>query len=252
MPVVTPDRPRTAPSEAVRDDDGDENAPWRLHFPDFDIEPDVPDVDDYEPPHDDGGGDDDDDDDDDDGPVRWVTVATFWHSTRAHIAKLKLESEEIDCVLFDEHLNWLCATCGGGIKLQVPEPDAPRARGILRTRANANGALADDPRAVLDYVEEGQSAFGRANVCPHCGDAVGELLPVLRRAGAVAVPLVIAGVMAPAWPVVSLLIAAASALTLTLPRYRCPRCAGEWAIPGNAHARPESRGFDAVANDSEQ
>jgi len=254
MPVVTPERPRTAPSEDLRhEDDADENAPWRLHFPDFDIEPDVPDVDDYEPPHDDGGDDDDDDDDGDDGPVRWVTVATFWHSTRAHIARLKLESEEIDCVLFDEHLNWLCATCGGGIKLQVPEPDAPRARQILRARAaDHDAALTDESRAVLEYVEEEQSAFGRANVCPHCGDAVGELLPVLRRAGAVAVPLVIAGVMAPAWPVVSLLIAAASALTLTLPRYRCPRCAGEWAIPGNPEARPQQPGFDVVVNETDQ
>src|SRR5690348_8982234 len=137
MPVVTPERPRTAPVGEPDYDEADEHEPWRLQFPDFDVEPDVPDVDGFDPPYDGDGGDDggDDDDDGDDAPVRWVTVATFWHSTRAHIARLKLESEDIDCVLFDEHLNWLCATCGGGIKLQVPEPDAPRARLILRSRA---------------------------------------------------------------------------------------------------------------------
>src|SRR4051812_27907892 len=106
MPVLVPERPRVRPSIDT-DDWSSTDESWRASgqpSDDVDLDPDVPDVDDFDPPHD--GNDNDDDGDRDDGePVRWVTVATFWHSTRAHIAKLKLESEEIDCVLFDEHLN---------------------------------------------------------------------------------------------------------------------------------------------------
>jgi len=156
MAVLTPESRSVRPSTDA-DDWQSSDESWRAGTraaENFDTEPDVPDIDDYDPPHD-GSDDDGDSDDGDDEPLRWVTVATFWHSTRAHIAKLKLESEEIDCVLFDEHLNWLCATCGGGIKLQVPEPDAPRARQILRARAgDQDDAAASGSRAVLDYVEE--------------------------------------------------------------------------------------------------
>lgn len=95
----------------------------RVH--DDDLPPDVP----YD--HDGGwdGGDDEEDD-----PTRWVTVATFWQPTHAHIARLKLESEDIDCMIIDENLvatDWLYANAVGGIKLQVPEADAGLAREIL-------------------------------------------------------------------------------------------------------------------------
>jgi hypothetical protein len=82
---------------------------------------------------DDGGG---WNDDDENGPTRWVTVATFWQSTLAHIARLKLESEDIDCMIIDENVvatDWLYASAVGGIKLQVPEVDAELAREILRS-----------------------------------------------------------------------------------------------------------------------
>ncbi|HTL28438.1 MAG TPA: hypothetical protein VL282_04435 [Tepidisphaeraceae bacterium] len=77
---------------------------------------------------------DDEGDDDDRDPTRWVTVATFWQPTHAHIARLKLESEDIDCVIIDENLvatDWLYANAVGGIKLQVHEGDAARARELL-------------------------------------------------------------------------------------------------------------------------
>jgi hypothetical protein len=42
---------------------------------------------------------------------------------------------------------------------------------------------------------------------------------------------------------VSVLIAVASCVTLALPRYRCPRCGGEWALPGG---QVSPRGFDVL------
>jgi hypothetical protein len=103
-------------------------------------------------PFDDDGGWGDDDDDDENDPTRWVTIATFWQPTHAHIARLKLESEDIDCVIIDENLvatDWLYANAVGGIKLQVPEEHAAAARELLH--------LAD--RNFAEEVER----------CPECG-----------------------------------------------------------------------------------
>lgn len=72
----------------------------------------------------------------DDGPARWVTVASFSIPTEAHLARLRLESEDIDCVIVDEHLvstNWLLSPAVGGIKVQVPEDQAPEARRVLKS-----------------------------------------------------------------------------------------------------------------------
>jgi hypothetical protein len=89
-----------------------------------------------------GGGDHND-------PSNWITIATFWQPTEAHIARLKLESEEIDCLLIDENLvatDWLYANAVGGIKLRVPEAEAGRAITIL---ARPHGNLdPDDPAAL--------------------------------------------------------------------------------------------------------
>src|SRR4051794_22723882 len=116
MPLIAPDRERRTPTTAPEYDPGssnprpelyDHDEPWRLDFPNFNRHADARDDDDL--PHiDDGAGNEDDDHpddgnggDDDGDAVRWITVATFWDSTRAHIARLKLESEDIDCVVFD-------------------------------------------------------------------------------------------------------------------------------------------------------
>jgi hypothetical protein len=90
-------------------------------------------------PEDDGDGD----------PIRWITIATFWQSTQAHIARLKLESEEIDCIIVDENLiamDWLLANAAGGIKLQVPEEQAARAFQLLQTETQSNqNPISDEP-----------------------------------------------------------------------------------------------------------
>ena len=84
----------------------------------------------------------DDGDDDSDGegdgegrPIRWVTVASFWSAEEAHLARLRVEADDIPCTLDNENLvsmNWLWANAVGGVRLRVPGEDAARARQILR------------------------------------------------------------------------------------------------------------------------
>jgi hypothetical protein len=88
-----------------------------------------------------------DDDSDRGDSGRWITVATFSLPQQAQIARLRLESEDIDCFLIDENLvatDWLLANAVGGIKLQVREEDAAQARQILDARSA-------DPKRVLSY-----------------------------------------------------------------------------------------------------
>lgn len=63
-----------------------------------------------------------------------VTIATFLMQWQAHMARGVLEAEDIPCVLLDENTaqNTFHAIAIGGIRLQVPEAYAQRAREILR------------------------------------------------------------------------------------------------------------------------
>ena len=93
-------------------------------------EPDVRDIDDFDPPGDDDDGDGDGGGGGDEEPIRRITVATFWAPGEAHFARLRLESHDIRCFMIDESvvaMQWLYANAVGGIKLQVPMEDAPRA-----------------------------------------------------------------------------------------------------------------------------
>jgi hypothetical protein len=109
----------------------------------------------FEPAHDDPppritGHDDDGDGD------RWLTVASFWEPAEAHIARLKLESEEIDCMMLDENLiatYWGCASALGGVKLQVRESDLSRAQELLHRGQRIE--------------ESTKPIYGQH--CPHCG-----------------------------------------------------------------------------------
>ncbi len=90
---------------------------------------------------------------------RWVTVATFGSPALAHLARLKLESEEIPCVIVDENIvamDWLLSPAVGGIKLQVPS--------VLRAVA----------RAVLFATGEwsGDQPIVEGDPCPHCPGGV--------------------------------------------------------------------------------
>jgi len=106
----------------------------------------------------------DDDGQEGDDSGRWVTVATFSVPQQAHLARLRLESEEIDCFLIDENLvatDWLLANAVGGIKVQVHEDDVAAARTILGTHA-----------ALSDLGEESEIGDPPQPVtCPACGSA---------------------------------------------------------------------------------
>jgi hypothetical protein len=91
-------------------------------------------------------------------PEDWVTVASFSQPVEAHLARTKLESEGIPCVVDDEYLvrvNWLLSNAVGGVKLRVPPEDAAHARELLRPR----------PRLVVD--ESAEAGEGEM-VCPNC------------------------------------------------------------------------------------
>ncbi|MFQ5926415.1 MAG: DUF2007 domain-containing protein [Terriglobia bacterium] len=68
-------------------------------------------------------------------PEKLVTIATFSQPIEAHLAKTKLESEEIQCFVADEHTTRMFRFFSpfiGGIKLQVRESDVERAMEILQ------------------------------------------------------------------------------------------------------------------------
>ena len=68
-------------------------------------------------------------------PERLVTVADYYFSPLAYLSKAKLESEGIQCFVFDEYIinaNWLYLIAIGGVKLKVSESDAREAIRILQ------------------------------------------------------------------------------------------------------------------------
>lgn len=67
--------------------------------------------------------------------MKLITIAKFSHPLDAHLAKTKLESEEIECFIADENIvqmNWLLSNAVGGVRLQVKENDAEAAKKILK------------------------------------------------------------------------------------------------------------------------
>ena len=63
-----------------------------------------------------------------------ITVVTFEYAHFAHLSKAKLESEGIECYIFDEYtssMNWFYNNAIGGIKLKVREENYKRALKIL-------------------------------------------------------------------------------------------------------------------------
>ena len=175
------------------------------------------------------------------GPNRWVTIATFWASPPAHLARLRLESDGIPAVLLDEHVTSFCYTFAfGGIKLQVPDDRAAEARRVLDAGEAAGdgggdgGGDGDDPAdaAALDaFVAahgpspddldgEGEQDGSAAASCPACGgrsESAG--YDRLLFAGVLLLPLLTLG----RWGVPAYLAALAVAFAFVRPRAR-PRC----------------------------
>ena len=118
-----------------------------------------------------GGGDDDSDDEDFSAPGRrWVTLATFWHPAEAHIARLRLESGGVACLLLDEltAATNVFAIAVGGVKLQVPEAQRERARRLLSGTRPAATAASDDGVAVARFAR-GRDATAAACVVEAAG-----------------------------------------------------------------------------------
>ncbi|MBC7450019.1 MAG: DUF2007 domain-containing protein [Cytophagales bacterium] len=88
--------------------------------------------------------------------MSFVTIRTFENAMDAYLLKSKLESEGIECFLFDENtvsINPLYNIATGGIKLRVLEDAAERAETILSEL---------DQRPYTDADEN-------AAACPECG-----------------------------------------------------------------------------------
>jgi tetratricopeptide (TPR) repeat protein len=87
-----------------------------------------------------------------------VTIARFSFPTEAYISKTRLESEGIWAVVMDADTvtaNWLYSNAIGGVRLQVKESDAERAKEILAREA--------EPIEWDELVDEDEEA------CPQCG-----------------------------------------------------------------------------------
>ena len=82
-----------------------------------------------------------------------TTIKTFETPIEAHLLKVKFESEDVPCFLFDEEivqLNPLYNVATGGVKLKVREEDIERAREILKEYEQAkltdeSGQLVSSP-----------------------------------------------------------------------------------------------------------
>jgi hypothetical protein len=95
-----------------------------------------------------------------------VTIRNFAYSldpvSEAHLARLRLASENIPCVLSGEHAvgtYWFSSVVGHGVKLQVRQSDAARVRAVLEIE---NG---HEPRKAEDAAPT-DAAVPR---CPRCG-----------------------------------------------------------------------------------
>ena len=83
--------------------------------------------------------------------MNFVDIVSFDNYVDAHIAMGRLQEDDINCHLKDEHtvsIDPILTNAVGGIKLMVPEVQAERAIGILRELKNKH--LAQTP-------------------CPECG-----------------------------------------------------------------------------------
>ena len=75
-----------------------------------------------------------------------ITIATFSQEIEAHLSKIRLESEGIECFIADEYIvtmNWLYSNAVGGVKLKVKESDVERTIEILRQEPVSTDSVGD-------------------------------------------------------------------------------------------------------------
>ena len=65
-------------------------------------------------------------------PEKLITIATYGNIIEANLAKIKLDSQGIECFLADENAVAIYSGAVGEIKLQVRQSDAVEALEILK------------------------------------------------------------------------------------------------------------------------
>lgn len=96
-----------------------------------------------------------------------ITFKTFDNSIDAHILKIKLESEDIMCFLFDENIvsiNPLYSNLVGGIKLKINEEDLERAKEIISELEQTPYTTEDEkviscPKCQSTHIESGYKSM---------------------------------------------------------------------------------------------
>jgi hypothetical protein len=92
------------------------------------------------------------------------TIATFWNPGEANLARGHLEAEGISTLLAnEEHVaaTWLIANALGGIKLQVAQRDADRARACLADVQSITGHELDE--AAMTAIDDAHEDSGSAD-----------------------------------------------------------------------------------------
>ena len=123
--------------------------------------------------------------------AQFETVATFQDLPLAELAKAKLESEGVYCILLNKHhigMNWMYSQALGGVKVQTLSRDANRAREILKT----------DDSGMLSIVENEFPEPTLDDICQKCGSTNLEYINMARTAGALtmlfSLPLIFFGI----------------------------------------------------------
>ncbi len=108
---------------------------------------------------------------------RFKTIDSFRDLPLAELARAKLESENVECHLLNNHhigVNWLYSQALGGVKLQVRTEDAEHARQILDK----------DESSYLENEEIEFPELEETDYCEVCGSPNLELVKYSRLSAA--------------------------------------------------------------------
>ena len=101
----------------------------------------------------------------------WLLAATFWTPTDAHLARIRLESKQIDCLIVDENIvamQWLWANAAHGIKLLVPPDKVEEARAALERNDDSTEESAEASAEVEDDFTANEYPDASDTHEPHC------------------------------------------------------------------------------------
>ena len=100
---------------------------------------------------------------------KWVTIATFNMPYQAHLAKARLEAEDIPVTIHNEHISRLYQYAGalGGVQLQVLGEHIEEAKKILESVPD--NELTDEEALSAKMPEEPGPRPPESIDCPQCG-----------------------------------------------------------------------------------